>query len=63
MDAPIDYTHLKFVIEHNGLFPDPGMGGCCCDTCRMIREHALTKMMPRTPMYNPAAHEKTSTVN
>lgn len=40
--------HIAFVLQHNGLFPEPGFGGCSCEDCDMLRDYIKKNFIPRS---------------
>jgi hypothetical protein len=58
--------HIKFVLEHDGMFPESGFGGCSCDTCEAIRRHFFDKLKQALKKLKPiekfkASAERTNT--
>ncbi len=37
-------THIQFVLKHDGLLPDDGLGGCSCETCDALRRYVEEKV-------------------
>lgn len=38
-------SHIEFVLEHDGLIPEEGFGGCSCETCEAIRQYVKAKLL------------------
>ena len=55
--------HLRFVLAHDGLLPEPDFGGCSCPDCEELRKYIYDKLIAWAAKYwvNPLSPSGTLT--